>query len=199
MRVRFPSDTLTASSIFADGEFKSRQSHWWTSLKHTYRKNFLMLGQPLVEQALSMRLKDRVSYDESMTSISEDDEGVTVKTTRGRSLRGRYVVGADGARSSVRTAMKIDFTGTKPEMTWAVLDTFIDTSFPVCSEIVTFQLNEQSRVAWIPRERELARFYVLLDGGEITEERAKDSIREHMAPHRVDFTRTEWFSTFEGM
>ncbi|KAH6674038.1 FAD monooxygenase [Plectosphaerella plurivora] len=189
--------TCNTSSTFGDGEFKSRQSQWWNSLKFCYRKNFLMLGQPLVEQALYSRLKGRVSYDESMASISEDDEGVTVKTDRGRTIHSRYVVGADGARSSVRSAMKIDFTGTKPEMTWAVLDTFIDTSFPVCSEIVTFQLNEQSRVAWIPRERELARFYVLLDGGEITEERAKDSIREHMAPHRVDFTHTEWFSTFE--
>lgn len=76
-------------------------------------------------------------------------------------IRSRYVVGADGARSTVRTALGINFTGTKPEMTWAVLDTFIDTDFHVCSEIVTFQLNQESRVAWIPRERDLARFYVL--------------------------------------
>ncbi|RXG43918.1 hypothetical protein VDGE_09874 [Verticillium dahliae] len=111
-------------------------------------------------------------------------------------IRSRHVVGADVARSTVRTALGINFTGTKPEMTWAVLDTFIDTDFPVCSEIVTFQLNQESRVAWIPRERDLARFYVLLEGG-ITEERAKESIRAHMAPHRVDFVWTEWFSTFE--
>ncbi|EEY17404.1 FAD monooxygenase [Verticillium alfalfae VaMs.102] len=184
--------TCNTSSTFADGEFKSRQSHWWTSLKHTHRKNFLMLGQPLVEKALSSRMKSPVLYGEHVTSINEGDEDVIVGTSGGRTIRSRYVVGADGARSTIRTALGVNFTGTKPEMTWAVLDTFIDTDFPVCSEIVTFQLNQESRVAWIPRERDLARFYVLLEG-EITEERAKESIRAHMAPHRVDFVWTEWF------
>ncbi|KAM0324903.1 hypothetical protein ACHAQA_007869 [Verticillium albo-atrum] len=188
--------TCNTSSTFADGEFKSRQSHWWTSLKHTHRKNFLMLGQPLVEKALSTRLNSSVIYNETVTSIVESDDDVLVQTSGGRLIRSRYAVGADGARSTVRTALDINFTGTKPGMTWAVLDTFIDTDFPVCSEIVTFQLNQESRVAWIPRERDLARFYVLLDG-DITEERAKESIKAHMAPHRVDFVWTEWFSTFE--
>ncbi|KAF3347306.1 Cutinase 1 [Verticillium dahliae VDG2] len=114
----------------------------------------------------------------NMDSINEGDEDVVVETSGGRMIRSRYVVGADGARSTVRTALGINFTGTKPEMTWAVLDTFIDTDFHVCSEIVTFQLNQESR-------------------GEITEERAKESIRAHMAPHRIDSVWTEWFSTFE--
>lgn len=45
----------------------------------------------------------------------------------------------------------------------------------------------------------MARFYVLLDGGEITQERAEESIRLHMAPFSVDFVRTEWFSQFDGI
>lgn len=44
----------------------------------------------------------------------------------------------------------------------------------------------------------MARFYVLLDG-EITQEKAEESIRLHMAPHKVTFRATEWFSRFEGM
>lgn len=47
------------------------------------------------------------------------------------------------------------------------------------------------------RERGMARFYVLLDG-EVTQSRAEESIRDHMAPHTVEFDRTEWFSTFDG-
>ncbi|KKA28491.1 hypothetical protein TD95_003223 [Thielaviopsis punctulata] len=186
--------TCNTSSTFANGQFTSRQSHWWNSLPYTYRKNFLMLGQPLVEAALSSRLGASVCYNEPVTSIHEDADSVTVTTAAGRTIRSRYAVAADGARSTARTQLGIDFTGTKPGMRWAVLDAFIDTDFPVCNEIVTFQLNGQSRVSWIPRERELGRFYVLLeDGVEITEENAKVSIREHMAPYRVEFTRTEWF------
>ncbi|GKT44558.1 3-hydroxybenzoate 4-monooxygenase [Colletotrichum spaethianum] len=188
--------TCNTSSTFADGDFKSRQSHWWTSLEHCFRKNFLMIGQPVVEKVLAERLTTSISYGETVSSISEDKSGVTTTTSKGRIIRSRYAVGADGARSTVRNTLGISFTGTKPEMIWAVLDTFIDTTFPVCSEIITFQLNGQSRISWIPRERGMARFYVLLDG-EITQEKAENSIREHMAPHRVDFKKTEWFSTFD--
>ncbi|KAI0376982.1 FAD binding domain-containing protein [Hypomontagnella monticulosa] len=184
------------SSTFSEGDFKSRQSHWWTSLEHCLHPNFLMIGQSVVEQTLQKHLDVPVYYQEKVISISENKDIVTLSTDHGRTVRSKYAIAADGARSTVRRALNISFTGTKPEMVWAVLDTFIDTDFPLCSEIITFQLRGQSRVSWIPRERGMARFYVLLDG-EITQERAEDSIREHMAPHRVDFVKTEWFSTFD--
>ncbi|ETS73021.1 hypothetical protein PFICI_15196 [Pestalotiopsis fici W106-1] len=184
------------SSTFSEGVFKSRQSQWWTSLEHCLHKNFLMIGQPEVESALLGLFDHPVSYKEQVVSISEDDRGVSVNTSLGRIVHGKYAIAADGARSMVRSSLGISFTGTKPEMVWAVLDTFIDTDFPVCSEIITFQLNGQSRVSWIPRERGMARFYILLDG-DINQARAEQSIRDHMAPHRIDFVKTEWFSTFE--
>lgn len=156
-----------------------------------------MIGQSVVEQVLTSQLDVPVYYQEKVISISETEEYVTLSTDSGRKVRSKYAIAADGARSTVRRMLDISFTGTKPEMVWAVLDTFIDTDFPVCPEIITFQLRGQSRVSWIPREGGMARFYVLLDG-EITQKRTEDSIREHMAPHRVDFVKTEWFSTFDG-
>ncbi|KAH6645021.1 FAD binding domain-containing protein [Truncatella angustata] len=184
------------SSTFGDGVFKSRQSHWWTSLEHCLHKCFLMIGQPDVEAAFLSLLDTPVYYKEKVVAVQEDEQSVTVTTNAGRVFHGKYAIAADGARSHVRGGLGISFKGTKPEMVWAVLDTFIDTDFPECSEIITFQLKGQSRVSWIPRERGMARFYVLLDG-EITQSKAEDSIREHMTPHRIDFVKTEWFSTFE--
>ncbi|KAI0107958.1 FAD binding domain-containing protein [Hypoxylon sp. NC0597] len=189
-------DELLPLGIKCNSDFKSRQSHWWTSLQHCFRPNFLMIGQPVVEQVLSNHLEVPVCYGEKVISVSETEYGVTVDTDRGGKVRSKYAIAADGARSTVRPVLDISFTGTKPEIVWTVLDTFIDADFPLCSEIITFHLNGRSRVSWIPRERGMARFYVLLDG-EITQRRAEDSIREHMAPHRVDFVRTEWFSTFD--
>lgn len=156
-----------------------------------------MLGQPIIERMLAEKLGDDVHYNEQVTSISEDDDGVIVVTSSGRTIRSKYALGADGARSMVRKAIGATFSGTKPEMLWAVLDTFIETDFPRCSEIITFQLNGQSRVSWIPRERGLCRFYVLLEG-EVSRELAQQSIKDHMAPHKVEFTKTEWYSTFDG-
>ncbi|WEW55603.1 hypothetical protein PRK78_001034 [Emydomyces testavorans] len=184
------------SSTFANGTFASRQSHWWTGLQYVQHKNFLMIGQPVVEQLLAAELKESICYSEPVESVRETTSGVDVTTVSGRIVHGTYCIGSDGARSMVRQSLHIPFTGTKPEMTWAVLDTFIDTDFPRCPEIITFELDGESRVAWIPRERNMARFYILLYG-EITEERSKASIRKHLAPYRVDFTKTEWFSTFE--
>ncbi|KND88638.1 3-hydroxybenzoate 4-monooxygenase [Tolypocladium ophioglossoides CBS 100239] len=125
-----------------------------------------------------------IHYGEQAVSITEDDSAVEVVTSSGRRVRG--------------TKMSVSFTGTNPEMLWAVLDTFVDTDFPVCPEIVTFQLDGQSRMSWIPRERGLSRFYVLLEA-EVTQEKAEASIRKHLAPYRVEFTATEWLSTFDGI
>ena len=157
-----------------------------------------MIGQPEVEKVILSRLNTPVWFGEQVVSISETDTGVSVTSDRSRTVRAKYAIAADGARSTIRNALNIDFAGTKPEMVWAVLDTFIDTDFPVCSEIITFQLRGQSRVAWIPRERGMARFYVLLEEGPITQDRAESSLREHLAPYKIDFVKTEWFSTFEG-
>ena len=221
--------TVVASSTFSEGEFKSRQSHWWTGLEHCLHKNFLMIGQPVVEDLLASKLPfGVVHHHQRVTGITEDEGSVEVTTiasslpsspslaatssssppssaaattTPQQTIRAKYTIAADGARSTIRSALHIPFTGTKPEMLWAVLDTFIETNFPRCDEIITFQVNGQSRVSWIPRERGLARFYVLLNnagGEEVTLERAEESIRRHVEPYWVEFKRTEWFSTFDG-
>lgn len=110
-----------------------------------------MIGQSRVEEALLHQLDIPVAYHTRATSIAEFDEGVVVTTNQGRTIVSKYAIAADGARSFVRRALNIPFTGTKPEMVWAVLDTFIETDFPVCPEIITFQKDGQSRVSWIPR------------------------------------------------
>lgn len=156
-----------------------------------------MIGQPAIEKRLSRELGDLVHYGEEVDTITEDANNAIVTTKSGQKIHASYAFGADGARSTVRSSLGISFTGTKPEMVWAVLDTFIETDFPTCPEIITFQLDGQSRVSWIPRERGLSRFYVLLEG-EVTLERAQESIKKHLAPHRVDFKAMEWYSTFEG-
>lgn len=191
-----------ASSTYENGAWISRQSHWWTGLEHALHKNFLMIGQPVVEAAVASRIQHaRLFFDTRCVSISENDTSVTVTTDHEDHplIRGKYLVGADGARSTVRNLLGISFTGTKPEMVWTVLDTFIDTDFPRADEIVTFQHRGQSRVSWIPRERGMARFYTLLDPDQDkTQANSEASIREHMQPHRIDFVKTEWFSTFES-
>ena len=165
-----------------------------------------MIGQPIVEKLIASKLEHLVTYNTKIASIVSSSSSsssnsssplVKVTTDSGEEITAKYALGADGARSTVRNALDISFAGTKPEMLWAVLDTFIETDFPKCDEIITFQVKGQSRVSWIPRERGLARFYVLLEG-EVSLERAQESIKKHMEPHAVEFTSVEWYSTFDG-
>lgn len=109
-----------------------------------------MLGQPDIEKLLHDHLDTKVYYGSAAISIHETE--TTALTKFGDKLvESKYLIGADGARSFVRQELGISFQGTKPEMVWAVLDSFIDTDFPVCPEIITFQKDGEARISWIPR------------------------------------------------
>ncbi|KAH5396620.1 hypothetical protein HBI47_222160 [Parastagonospora nodorum] len=185
------------STTYVDGEFTSRQSKWWNSIEHTFYNSLLMIGQPFIERHLASFIDVPTHYSEPALSFSQvaSPLGVSVRTEK-RTVNARYCLAADGARSFMRNELGIGWTGTKPNMIWAVLDCWIETTFPIAREIVTLQVDGESRVAWIPRERGMQRFYVLLEG-EITQLKTEASIRRHMAPHAVEFTHIEWFSKFE--
>ena len=49
-----------------------------------------------------------------VTGIAQDDTGVDVEDSDGRSLRTKYLLGCDGGRSLIRKAAGIDFPGWDP-------------------------------------------------------------------------------------
>jgi 3-(3-hydroxy-phenyl)propionate hydroxylase len=92
-----------------------------------------MIHQPSVEAALRSALADaapdalRSGWE--MLSFAEDAEGITAlfATPQGeRSLRTRWLVGADGARSPVRKASGIAFEDLGFEEPWLVVDVLVD-------------------------------------------------------------------------
>ena len=52
----------------------------------------------------------------------QDDDGVEISVTGGRSLRARYLVGCDGGRSLVRNAAGIGFEGSDATRSWIVAE-----------------------------------------------------------------------------
>src|SRR3954447_23608790 len=55
-----------------------------------------------------------IAYGTPVTGFAQDDDGVDVELSDGRSLRARYLVGCDGGRSLIRKAAGIDFPGSDP-------------------------------------------------------------------------------------
>lgn len=74
----------------------------------------LALGQARIERILAdwvSELAVPIYRGREVTGFSQDDTGVDVELSDGRSLRAKYLVGCDGGRSLVRKRAGIDFPG----------------------------------------------------------------------------------------
>jgi 2-polyprenyl-6-methoxyphenol hydroxylase-like FAD-dependent oxidoreductase len=82
--------------------------------RHNYG---LGLWQNHIERILAGwvgELRVPIYYGIEVTGFSEDDTGVDVALSEGRSLRAQYLVGCDGGRSLIRKAAGIEFPGWDP-------------------------------------------------------------------------------------
>lgn len=186
------------SSVWANGQFVSRQSTWWEELEGCFHKHFLMLGQAFIEQLLDEKLCQAnapVRRHAPVIDVRVTEQGCLTTLACGEMIASRFVIGADGSRSLVREIFNVPFEVTRPQITWAVLDGVIETDFPKVPEIIVFQA-ETSDVAWIPREGNLDRFYVRMDTKDFTFEEALGKIKRAIQPHSLNFKELVWYSQF---
>ncbi|MBL3961001.1 FAD-dependent monooxygenase [Burkholderia sp. KCJ3K979] len=122
-------------------------------------------------------------------------------------VRARYVVGCDGARSRVRAAIGQTLRGDAANHAWGVMDVLSVTDFPDIRLKAAIQSASNGNLLVIPREGGyLVRFYV--DLGEVTAEN-RDSVRQITAdriiataqrilrPYSLDVKEVAWFSVYE--
>lgn len=124
-----------------------------------------------------------------------------------RTIRAKYVVGADGARSSVRTAIGRKLEGKQANHAWGVMDVLVNTDFPDIRLRSVVQSHQAGSMLIIPREGGyLVRLYV--DLGEVTEERSRtirqttlqeviDRANRVLHPYSVDIRNVVWNSVYE--
>ncbi|MEU4245426.1 FAD-dependent monooxygenase [Actinoplanes sp. NPDC026619] len=78
---------------------------------HAY---LLGIPQPVIVDLLekhAIALGAQVRRGAAVTGLDQDDDGVTVELAGGERLRSRYLVGCDGARSTVRKLLGVGFPG----------------------------------------------------------------------------------------
>jgi phenol 2-monooxygenase len=124
-----------------------------------------------------------------------------------RTVRAKYLVGGDGARSSVRTALGHRLHGDASLHAWGVMDILSNTDFPDIQIKCSIQSHDAGNILLIPREGGfLVRMYV--DLGEVDESRAgavrATPITEMIAkanrilsPYTLDVKAVTWWSVYE--
>jgi phenol 2-monooxygenase len=119
----------------------------------------------------------------------------------------RYVVGCDGARSIVRTAIGLELRGDSANHAWGVMDALAVTDFPDIRCKTLIQSANDGSLLIIPREGGyLLRLYVELTRLEIGERIVSRNVtvddliakmQRILHPYRFDVKEVPWWSVYE--
>ncbi|CAN7438340.1 FAD-binding monooxygenase [Bosea sp. LjRoot90] len=122
-------------------------------------------------------------------------------------VRARYVVGCDGARSAVRKSIGRNLHGDSAQQAWGVMDVLAVTDFPDVRLKALIQSAGEGTIIIIPREGGyLIRIYVELDKLSENERVASRNIGvEHLIaaaqrilrPHSFEVKEVAWWSVYE--
>lgn len=122
-------------------------------------------------------------------------------------IKARYVVGCDGARSAVRQSMGYALEGASARQLWGVMDVLAVTDFPDVRLKCAIQSADQGSLLIIPREGGyLVRMYIELDElaeGEraaernVTSDALIEKARAILAPYSLDVKEVAWWSAYE--
>lgn len=122
-------------------------------------------------------------------------------------VRARYVVGCDGARSGVRKSIARQLVGDSANQAWGVMDVLAVTDFPDIRYKVAVQSANGGNLMVIPREGGyLFRLYVAMDKlGEdervaqrnITLEQLVAAAQRILHPYTLDVKEVPWWSVYE--
>ncbi|MBE9636641.1 FAD-dependent monooxygenase [Salipiger mangrovisoli] len=154
-------------------------------------------------------------YNRELIELTETGDDVypieaTFKCLDGsgtETLRARYVVGCDGARSTVRASMGHALKGESARQLWGVMDVLPVTDFPDIRLKAAIQSANQGSVLIIPREGGyMVRMYIELGELHGTERAADRDVSAELliakaqailAPYALDVKEIAWWSAYE--
>ena len=122
-------------------------------------------------------------------------------------VRARYVVGCDGARSVVRQSLGRTLVGDAANQAWGVMDVLVVTDFPDIRLKSLIQSSGEGNIVLIPREGgHLVRIYVEMDklaenervaNRDITIERVIAAAQRVFRPYTLEVKEVAWWSVYE--
>ena len=146
---------------------------------------------------------DRSDYPVTVTleRTDPDHEG-EIET-----VRARYVVGCDGARSTVRRSLGLSMKGDSANQAWGVMDVLAVTDFPDIRMKAVIHSANEGNVLIIPREGGyLVRLYIELDklnenervaSRNISSDQLVAAAQRILHPYTLDVKEIAWWSVYE--
>ena len=120
-------------------------------------------------------------------------------------MRAKYVVGCDGARSRIRTAIGRELVGDAMNESWGVMDVLAVTDFPDIRLKCAIHSANQGNMLIIPREGGyLVRLYIELDAptarfetASVTPEKLAEVANRILHPYTLEVKDVGWWSVYE--
>ena len=143
--------------------------------------------------------------DDYPVTVLLENTGVNAGETK--TVRANYVVGCDGARSTVRTSIGGELHGDAAHQAWGVMDILANTDFPDIRQKCLIASAHEGNVLILPREGGyLFRMYVELDklnpdervsARKFTVDDLINGANRIMRPYSVDVKEVVWWSIYE--
>jgi phenol 2-monooxygenase len=128
-------------------------------------------------------------------------------TGRASTIRAKYVVGCDGARSSIRTAIGRELVGDPMNQSWGVMDVLAVTDFPDIRLKSAIHSANQGNLLIIPREGGyMVRLYIeldqvadreLLDRRTVTPGKLTAVANRILSPYTIEVKDVGWWSVYD--
>lgn len=161
-----------------------------------------------LEPDYSWGVKDLVidpSTEDHPVTVTLENTGINAGETK--TVRANYVVGCDGARSKVRTAIGGELHGDAAHQAWGVMDILANTDFPDVRQKCLISSATEGNILILPREGGyLFRMYVELDklnpnervsSRNFTADHMIAAANRIMQPYAIDVKEVVWWSIYE--
>ncbi|KAK6826771.1 hypothetical protein RU639_004573 [Aspergillus parasiticus] len=151
---------------------------------------------------------DKKSDDEypvHVRVVSANDEDS--QSNNAEIIHARYVIACDGAGSWTSEHLKIDSDVWKTESTWGVMDIVPETDFPDIRRACAIQAGDGLSMMVVPRENNLVRFYLHMNGGEERSPNGPDKsegsledlidmAEKTLKPYELSYKHCDWWSIY---
>ncbi|KAF9877041.1 hypothetical protein CkaCkLH20_05307 [Colletotrichum karsti] len=171
--------------------------------------NQARVNEILLEEMFRRNPHQSINYGHAVRNVEIVEDGHSEKfpmriTTdhegSEQTFRAKYVIGADGAHSTVRRCLGFKMIGDSSDVVWGVMDIYPDTDFPDIRRKCTIR-SKYGVLIIIPREGgTLVRFYLQMPHGTIAQNVTLVALHRHaktvLEGFQLDFKDTFWWSAY---